>query len=171
MFLESTPMSHRNFPPSFWNSDYVAPPPPPAAVPSTSGLFHHPAAGPSTSSDLYADPYAAAARGSSWGSTHWPYGLPSQPYPHRSLPDLAYSSMPSTSRGYSQYSPLLLQGMENPSSRLQAAQCSVKSEAASWTSTRPYPEGLPTSSEHPIDASYTSVHPYPAMSGGYHSFT
>ena len=73
---ESSPMSARNFPPSFWNSNYQA-----SAATVTS---HHPAA-----AELYGDPYhhhsAATASSDPWHSHYQQYSAAAAHHHHRYL--------------------------------------------------------------------------------------
>lgn len=94
-------MSHRNFPPSFWNSAYQAP---------GSLVSNHPdipfSSNPYLSSQLHGI--------SSLHQDPWHYTLPSQthPYSHSHRPihyDLTYPSMASTSRFNPNYGSLLMQ--------------------------------------------------------------
>ncbi|XP_023710712.1 protein vestigial isoform X2 [Cryptotermes secundus] len=73
---ETSPMSARNFPPSFWNSNYQASP---AAVTS-----HHSAA-----AELYGDPYhphsAATAASDPWHSHYQQYSAAAAHHHHRAV--------------------------------------------------------------------------------------
>ncbi|XP_042229928.1 protein vestigial-like [Homarus americanus] len=108
----SSPMSSRNFPPSFWNSNYQVP----SSSSSSSSsrppsLAGHLGASPA---ELY-DPYHAGLHPlqppapDPWAA----YSLSSQAYGHRSMAHDVYqaamSSVPSSSRPYHQYSSLSLQ--------------------------------------------------------------
>ena len=74
---EASPMSARNFPPSFWNSNYQ-----PSAATVTS---HHP-----TTAELYGDPYhhhhsAATASADPWHSHYQQYSAAAAHHHHRYL--------------------------------------------------------------------------------------
>ncbi|XP_064594761.1 transcription cofactor vestigial-like protein 2 [Liolophura sinensis] len=119
---DSSPMSQRNFPPSFWNSAYQ----PPA---STLSSTHH---------DLQftPDPYIATSIHGLSGLHHqdpWHYTISSQThgYPHRSMHDFAYSTMATPSRYNPHYGSLLMQ----PSmSAGRLGGCDMTKPSESWSS-------------------------------------
>ncbi|XP_006811264.1 transcription cofactor vestigial-like protein 2 [Saccoglossus kowalevskii] len=120
-----SPMSQRNFPPSFWNSTY-----------STSSYPHH-------DTLPFRDPYTAASTYSaaSYSSLHqatdpWHYSLSTQSSysataAHRSMHDLSYT-MASGSPFNTRYSSLLIQ----PSMRTSrlAGQCDLSKAGDAWSS-------------------------------------
>lgn len=177
---DSSPMSQRNFPPSFWNSNYMyqTGSSAGAAALASFGAAHshgHPELSYAAAAAAAADPYHHTA-GTLHGihqSDPWHYPLTSQsPYPHshphRPMHDLAYStmtSMPSTSRFNPQYSSLLLQPPVR-STRLGpvATQCTTLGKPTDAWSTPRYHEHLGTDISHLDAANYGSGHTYASMS-------
>jgi len=104
------PMSQRNFPASFWNSNYQPTP------------SHH------DFSALGADPYMASSLHSVTGlhTQDWRYPLTSQAhsYSHPSVHDFAYPAMATSSRYSHPYGSLL----PSASSRLGASQCELSKQ-------------------------------------------
>lgn len=108
----SSPMSSRNFPPSFWNSNYQVPSTSSASSSRPPSLAGHLTG--TSPADLY-DPYHSglhslqAPAPDPWAA----YSLSSQAYGHRSVAHDVYqaamSSVPSSSRPYHQYSSLSFQ--------------------------------------------------------------
>ncbi|XP_077977456.1 transcription cofactor vestigial-like protein 2 [Glandiceps talaboti] len=122
----ASPMSQRNFPPSFWNSSYNS-----NSYPPSSGLSaaHHEPLG-------FRDPYSSAYT-TSYTSIHqtdpWHYSLSAAQgsyTAHRSMHDLGYN-MASTSPFNPRYSSLLIQPSVR-SGRL-ATQCDLSKPADAWT--------------------------------------
>ncbi len=148
--VDVSPMSQRNFPPSFWNSAYQ---------PSLSGASHHDLA----SLHAQSDPYMAASASLHGlpSSLHaaqdpWRYPLSSQAhtYSHHSVHDaFAYSSMAaaSSSRFQPHYSSLLPSAAA--ASRLTAvsAQCPDSLTKDSWSS-RYHSDPLTDSLHTPLTA-------------------
>uniref|UniRef100_T1JLP9 Uncharacterized protein n=1 Tax=Strigamia maritima TaxID=126957 RepID=T1JLP9_STRMM len=165
LFGDASPMSQRNFPPSFWNSNYQSS----SSIPGT--LTHAELA-------YSCDPYHAASAGAAaFHGLHahqadpWHYSLSTQsPYSHRQMHDLAaYSAtMPATSRFNTQYSSLILQPPGRPS-RLPPVpgQCPPLGKADAWAAaTAPrYHEPLGPADLAHLDSNYTaSGHSaYPTM--------
>ena len=144
---DSSPMSQRNFPASFWNSSYQ---------PSVSSLGHH-----DPLASISADPYVTASLHSmpSLGSDPWRYPLTSQPHTyshsHHGVHDMAYAaSMAGTSRFQPHYSSLL------GSSRLGsvAGQCELGKHAADTWSSRYHAD--------PLGSNLTSHHDTPHLHTG-----
>nr|XP_053647463.1 protein vestigial-like [Cherax quadricarinatus] len=155
----SSPMSSRNFPPSFWNSNYQ--------VPSSSSrppsLAGHLGASPA---DLY-DPYHGGLHSlqppapDPWAA----YSLSSQAYGHRSVAHDVYqaamSSVPSSSRPYHQYSSLSLQPhlARLPSVGSQMGMSKPESWGARYHEAFTSPEF-----SHTLDTNYSTPH-YPNVPG------
>lgn len=147
---DSSPMSQRNFPPSFWNSAYQPPP-------STISSSHH---------DLQftPDPYIATSIHGLSGLHHqdpWHYTISSQThgYPHRSMHDFAYSTMATPSRYNPHYGSLLMQ----PSvSAGRLGGCDMTKPSESWSS-RYHPD-------HRLASEFSSrAHLDSGISGNYFS--
>ncbi|CAG7836401.1 unnamed protein product [Allacma fusca] len=154
---KSSPMSTRNFPPSFWNSNYQPSKPLAsygaaefygAAVeygPPIPGLSHH----------HQADP--------------WHYPLPPhQGYHHRPT-EIPYPPMPSSSRfNAAQYGSFLLAGASSSAGRFagmpSASQCGVKSESGPWVGGRYHHDTL--SDLHLADYSAAAAAHYSNMTAG-----
>lgn len=81
LVADSSPMSARNFPPSFWNSNYQ---------PSTASVTSHhsaAAAAAAAAAELYGDPYhphsAAGAGSDPWHSHYQQYSAAAAHHHHR----------------------------------------------------------------------------------------
>ncbi|XP_022256863.1 transcription cofactor vestigial-like protein 2 isoform X3 [Limulus polyphemus] len=106
---DGPPMSQRNFPPSFWNSNYQPPHPIPAPATMTPANHHE--------FSYATDPYHSGAlhpgihQNDPWHYTLSSHAQAANPYSHRPMHELAYSGMSSVPTGnmFNQYGSLLLQ--------------------------------------------------------------
>ncbi|XP_076069420.1 uncharacterized protein LOC143041437 [Oratosquilla oratoria] len=164
----ASPMSSRNFPPSFWNSNYQ----PSIASSSSSSSSRPPSlAGPHfpshhaavTAADLY-DPYHGGLHSLQHPAADpWHYPLTTQAYGHRGVAhdmyQAAMSSMPSSSRAYPQYTGLPFQpslAARLPGVGGVSSQMSMTKVAADGWGAR-YHESLatPTDLSHGLEANYS----------------
>lgn len=124
-------MSHRNFPPSFWNSNYTP-------------ITNSSAMGPGTLSSLppditYTDPYHHGALLHHQNDPWHHYALTGQTshFGHHSSYHPGMSSVPGASRFTPQYGSLLLQPSVRSAARLgSAAACASLEKSEAWGSAR-----------------------------------
>ncbi|GAB6030823.1 hypothetical protein CHUAL_007664 [Chamberlinius hualienensis] len=182
---ENSPMSQRNFPPSFWNSHYVYQGSPSMSLASLGAAGHghihshghshahaHPELTYSAATDAYH--HATSTLHGIHQTDPWHYpGLTSQsPYTHPAHRPMhhdlaAYNGMTGQSGFSPQYGSLLLQPPSVRSSRLGPGQCSSlgKSSESHWSAAQRYHEHLTSSdiSSHLEAANYGGGHGYTSM--------
>ncbi|XP_072018655.1 transcription cofactor vestigial-like protein 3 [Amphiura filiformis] len=164
------PMCQRNFPPSFWNSNYVnnsnnsnSVGYPTSSTSFTHGMHHDSIFGDSYSSSLHHRSAAAAAAATDhWH--HYPFSSSQGTYSHRSIHDLSYGMSPSSAFN-PRYSSLLIQPPVRPG-RLPTmpSQCDYPKSATDWpatysahgSTTNPQSYGIETASTSAVDAQDTS---------------
>lgn len=159
------PMSHRNFPPSFWNSNYQS------SSTSVSGSLGAMASISHQDLSSYSnDPYHTGALHASLHhqSDPWHYTLPGQSSGHfahhrSSVHDLSYPGVSSVSAAGARFSPqygsLLLQPSAVRSARITAACAGLDKSTESWGTAR-YHEPISHNLSH-MDSNYAT--PYGGM--------
>ncbi|XP_076373798.1 transcription cofactor vestigial-like protein 2 isoform X1 [Tachypleus tridentatus] len=155
---DGPPMSQRNFPPSFWNSNYQ--PPHPISGPTTMTPGNHHELSYAT------DPYHSGSlhpgihQNDPWHYTLSSHAQAANPYSHRPMHELTYTGMPSVPTGnmFNQYGSLLLQPSMR-SSRLThgSAPCaSLEKNTDTWGAPR-YHEPLTHNLGH-MESNYTATY-------------